>query len=307
MIRKILEVSSLILVCSTLVSAQHFGSADSHWVYNRDGARNGIVEVIFEKDTLIENVLFNKFDLRELSVSGGDTSIYSFLPLFLRNTDGVVEYSLDNQAIDTLINYNALPGDSWTIPDRFLDKNYVINVLDTFTDSFRGRDFRALSFIIHEENGFIGNFRDTIYEYFGFRHNYILPYDAADIPSGDNRGGVLLCFSNDELGTIEVGPEPSFIYGNIFDYDCNQSTSTDEIVSDLTDDRMILFPNPVSDRLHVDQVDVGSHYEIYSISGELLLLGELSFDRGVDVSALGDGIHVVKIGGQVSKFVKVGY
>lgn len=292
------------MICSTIAGAQYFGSSDSHWVYNRD-VKNGITEVIFEKDTLIESILFNKFDLRELWVTDGDTSIFSFLPLFLNNTDGLVLYSLNNQPIDTLINYNALPGDSWTIPDRFLDKNYVINVLDTFTDSFRGRDYRALSFIIHEENGFIRNFRDTIYEYFGFRHNYILPYDAADIGAGNNRGGVLLCFSNNEVGTIEVGPEPTFNYGNIFDYDCSQLTATSEIDKQVADARITLFPNPVSDWLQVRQVDIGSYFEVYSISGERLMHGRLAHDQTINVAEFKAGIYLLDLGGVVRKFVKV--
>ena len=171
-----------LLNCGYL-NAQEFGSADSHWVYNRDG-RNGITEIVFEKDTIIDNLPFNKFDRKELWVVSGDTTIFYFNPLFLNNTDGVVLYSENGLDTDTLINYNSVPGDSWTLPHRISDFDFKLNVQDTFVASFRGFDYRALSYTIDVIGLTNGSFVDTIYEHWGFRHSYILPYDFLDERTG---------------------------------------------------------------------------------------------------------------------------
>ena len=294
----------LLLLNCGLLYAQEFGSADSHWVYNVD-ISNGYVEVVFDKDTLINGDLYNSFLLRELFANSEDTTYTTYFePLFLNNTNGLVSYSLGGEIFDTLINYNALPGESWTIPHRFLDESYVLNVQDTFTTFFSGIEYKALSYIIHEEDGFVGSFKDTIYEHWGFRHNFILPYDPFDSGAGNNLGGPILCFSNDALGTVEIGPDPMIYFGSVFPFDCNRLTSAEEI--NVSDSRksLTLYPNPVSDFLHVSEVDIGTTYEVWSIKGEPLVRSDI-LSGSIDVEALSTGMYFLKVGELVKRFVKV--
>ena len=295
----------LVLLNVVLLTAQEFGSADSHWVFNRDG-KIGFTEVFFEKDTIIENKVFNKFLRREFVIVFGDTTDFVFGPLFLNNTDGLVLHSIDGEIKDTLINYNASPGDSWTITDyRGIDENFKVNVKDTFTTSFAGVDYKALSCIIHREDGVVGTFRDTIYEHWGFRHHYILPYDAYDVGAGNNRGGIILCFSNNALGTVEISPDPALYFGSVFPFDCDRLTSTEEI--DVSDSyrTLSLYPNPVTDILHVLEVDIGAPYEIWDISGQTQMSGDFSLDNSIEVATLSKGIYFLRVGDMVRKFVKV--
>ncbi len=303
MIIKKLILAFILLGNMTSLFAQYFGSPDCHWVYNRNG-RNGYTEVVYESDTVINNLRFNKFDIWQNTFSMNDTTSVSFTSLYLNNTDGLVLHSYDANQTDTLIDYNAAPGERWTFADRF-ESDYLLTVVDTFTKTFADRSYKALAYNIYNiERINEGIFRDTIYEHWGFRHNFILPVDWFDGFAGNNIGGGLLCFTNDALGTIEVGLDPDFWVVEPYPYECNEMPP----LVDVAEPSLIpyaLFPNPVSDWLTVSGLGIGSSYVLTGVSGEQWLRGELSFDGRIDVMELPAGIYFLVIDRVVQKFVKM--
>ena len=263
------------------VLAQEFGSSDSHWIYNRDG-RRGYTEVVFNKDTLIDNLSFNRFEIILTAIFYGDTLSGPLSDaLYLNNTNGLVLFSLDGQSTDTLINYNAVPGDSWSMIHRGNGGKFTIDVIDTFGIKYLGVEHQALSYNINRE-GHSQSFIDTIYEHLGFRYEFILPYDWWSVGLGNNIGGGPLCFYNDALGSVDVGRDTTIFFGGVYPFDCNKLTSTEEIKPVLPNINT-LFPNPVSDILHVLEVDIGDRYELYDVSGTRMMSNVFSINYSLSL------------------------
>ncbi len=63
------------------------------------------------------------------------------------------------------------------------------------------------------------------------------------------------------------------------------------------------YPNPATDNLYIDCPDGAQHYEIVSLEGIRVATGE--FSGSIDVSALVPGFYQVRIGNNISKFIKM--
>ena len=297
----------ILTICSLSMQGQDFGGADSRWVYNYNG-RNGYTTVDFVKDTIINNLDFNRFDIKAFLSTPQDTNLRLVLqlPLFLTNQDGLILFNHDGIQSDTLIDYNAIPGDIWTMKERFvLPDSFKCTVVDTFTTVYAGRESKALSYHINKVGEPLSSFVDTFYEHIGPIHRFILPFDGRR-STGYNIGGDLMCFSNDALGTIEVGPDPNFYFGPVYPFDCNRLTSVDEPDDLSTSAKLFLYPNPTQEVIFLSGV-VGDarQYEIRNLSGAVVSADRLSFDLKVDVSSLESGIYFLKIGEQIQKFIKI--
>ncbi len=300
----------ILSVYSISLQAQDFGESDSRWVYNYNG-KNGYTSVDFIKDTIIDNLDFNWFDINAFLSTPQDTNLRQVhqLPLFLSNQDGLILFNLYDNDPDTLFNYNAEPGDIWTFREHRVSPDlYRITVVDTFMTLYAGSLNKAFSYHINIDNEPLSSFIDTIYEHIGPLHRFILPYDDYDYGNGNgsNIGGDLMCFSNDALGTIEVGPDPDFYFGPVYPFDCNRLTSVDEPDDLSTSAKLFLYPNPTQEVIFVSGV-VGDarQYEIRNLSGAVVTAEILSIDLKVDVSSLESGIYFLKIGEQVHKFIKI--
>lgn len=295
-ITAILFVVANYIVCS----AQEFGGPDSKWVYNITGFQ-GVNTVEFEKDTTINGLSFNKFIMASQHYPDQDLSMR---PLFLRNADGLVRWSVDGLDTDTLFNFNATPGDRWEMPHfkSWRDDIYVFDVVDTFTTSFMNRDLKALSYKMHLKGDFEPMFVDTIMEHIGFRHSFILPFDGFDANLDFNIGGSLMCFQNDLLGTIAL--ENNWWFDFWFPYDCSQLTSTVHIEKGYSE--FSLYPNPTIGQVHISDLDNHYYsYEIYDLTGLGVGSGEGYGNTRIDVSALGSGIYFLRVGDRVRRFVKL--
>ena len=72
-------------------------------------------------------------------------------------------------------------------------------------------------------------------------------------------------------------------------------------------DNLIIYPNPTKDELFINSESQITKVEIYSLTGALLLL-ENNFKEKISVSALSQGVYMVKVytneGLVVSKVIK---
>jgi len=280
--------------------SQEFGSPDSKWKFDIR-LYYGYGTINFEKDSTIDSKSFNKFLITSQVIDSNDDTTSVTQPIFFNNSDGLVSFSTNGTSCDTLINYNAAPQDKWTIPHRkeFREEKYIITVIDTFTANFNEKKLKALSCTFHEEGGFMNPFVDTIYEHFGFRHSFILPYDGIDSALGSNIGGVPLCFSNNFMGIIEL--EPAFFLGSVFPVDCRKLSGFKEIDTDHKS--FIIFPNPTDTELNISGISKTDHFKILNSSGQECHRG--IYRDMIDVSELVPGIYFVVCGDRVGKFVKV--
>lgn len=124
----------------------------------------------------------------------------------LGNREGVVflymedPYIQDPYIHDTLYNFNADIGDSWTFEGEFDTK---LTVTGKGTIEMNGQELKysavdlttELTNIIFEEH-------DTIVERIGFLHRYFLPYDVIREGLDRNEGGPTRCYYDDVLDYV---------------------------------------------------------------------------------------------------------
>ena len=73
---------------------------------------------------------------------------------------------------------------------------------------------------------------------------------------------------------------------------------------DLTKKSLLIFPNPVHQKLSVSGLQKEEIFQIYSIDGKLLKTGNLAPEQSIDLSKLAKGVYILKIGGKDLKFIK---
>lgn len=141
-------IAILFLAIST-VSSQSLGCPSGKWIFDLRNA-NGITEMTYQKDTLIDNMSFEKYNLQitRLDINNGtDTLKLMGDPIFLSNQNGLVLYRWTREMTDTIFNFNASIGDSWTVIDRLRDeKYYEYIVLDTFRTIINGQSLFSISY-----------------------------------------------------------------------------------------------------------------------------------------------------------------
>lgn len=69
-------------------------------------------------------------------------------------------------------------------------------------------------------------------------------------------------------------------------------------------ERLILFPNPVTDFLQIKGIKNNADYEIFSIDGKFLVKGTYNSTKSIAVSQFTSGIYIIKIDGESLKFTK---
>ena len=87
------------------------------------------------------------------------------------------------------------------------------------------------------------------------------------------------------------------------------TTKDGEIFTDIdntTSQKIIIFPNPVSDILYINGINNAKDIRIFDVTGKTVLIPQSSFlnTNQIDVSALSKGIYFLKVDNQVVKFIK---
>ncbi len=283
-----------------------FGTPDTEWIYNVD-RQTGFTRVFYDSDTVINNTQFNKFLTNRTFVSSYtlDTIHDSGPDLFLHIDEGLVFFKFGENSIDTLYNFNAALGDSWTIINErsniASNDTFLISVVDTFTSLIDNKSLFGMSYMINENPFFI----DTIYDQIGPLKSFIVLYESFLGLGHNNIGGFLRCFSNDALGQVDI-PLPDFaIESLLFDLDCSpQLTSVSDNLS--PSNAVSIYPNPANDELHVSASHLIYTYSLLDISGRTLLR-EANISGNVlriDISELDSGVYLLNLDNRIYRFVK---
>ena len=112
-----------------------------------------------------------------------------------------------------------------------------------------------------------------------------------------------LYFQNDYL-FIDDGTNTPFTHlvSNIekmlFSYDVS--------IKDIETADCKVYPNPASSflKISVTNADV-NHYQLFSIDGRMLMAGDCRNDESINVSALSQGLYLLKVNGQTFKISKL--
>ncbi|WP_332028394.1 M1 family aminopeptidase [Kaistella sp.] len=86
----------------------------------------------------------------------------------------------------------------------------------------------------------------------------------------------------------------------------NSTVAFDNALSteSVSENEVMLFPNPVSDRLNMKGIKKTADFEIFSTDGKLIRKGQYSPSQTIDVSRLKVGVYILKINAKSFKFVK---
>ena len=88
-------------------------------------------------------------------------------------------------------------------------------------------------------------------------------------------------------GRVNIG-----VYGNTVE--ASKSDSTNNIISISSDNNIIIYPNPTSAKIFVNERYIDCKYEIASITGVIVNSGKFN-TNSIDVSKLNTGVYFVKI------------
>ena len=287
---------SRILIFSFVLSfnlsfGQGFAGEDSEWIFNSEP--NGIIQIDYEKDTIINDEIFGKYLKTITRLIDQDTVRFEIGSIYLTDNNGIVKYSNDGFYIDTLFNFIAEPGDKWKIyEDSTLVDSIEIEVLDIFSSTINNVEIKTQSLLYKRIVG--GNertFVDTIYEFIGAKYLYLDPFDVEE---GSPEGGVLRCFTNEILGNVQL--DNRFTLGvdlySMFDYECKKTTSLN-----FNDEFEISFyPNPSHSVLNIElPFPLKSNIQIIDIAGNVHLENNISESASIDISHLTNGMYFLLI------------
>ena len=286
--------------------SQSIGGDNSRWVFDLFNG-DGITEMEFSKDTIIDSLLYDKYELTTTRIDprNGDTLRRAVDPIFISNQNGLALYQWTRLTTDTLYNFNADIGDSWSVKDRTKDIEYAFTVLDTFRTDINGRRLFSMSYEMGMVNS-TPSFVDTVYETIGNKYSFIIPYDIYNgaVVIG-NQGGTVRCFRNDDLGLVQL--DNSEFNGvstfSPFQYDCDRLTSNKNIELDV-DNYVNVFPNPVYDILHIESNNP-QNCILYNQQVLKVPVKHNIHNSTLDLSQLESGIYFLKIGNFVRRVMKI--
>ncbi len=91
---------------------------------------------------------------------------------------------------------------------------------------------------------------------------------------------------NPNGGVVNIG-----VYGNTVE--ASKSDSTNNIISISSDNKLIIYPNPTSAKIFVNERFIDCKYEIASITGTIVKRGKIK--TNIDLSKLNTGVYFIKI------------
>ncbi|MDW3650793.1 MAG: T9SS type A sorting domain-containing protein [Bacteroidia bacterium] len=300
----------LIILFPLFSSSQNFASNDTEWVYDDSGFwASGISTFSFDSDTTIASRTVKKFrrDVQSYFNGTTDTIRRELFPVYYYENNGIVEFSRNAINFDTLLNFQADPGQNWIVYFGYNPNNnfqatdsFMITVIDTLSINMSGQNVFAQALLYEFENdGRTFSLQDTAIENIGLQRAFISPEDR--LLSNIIADGSILtlrCFKNPQFGIVDF--ENDADYGD-FNYDCTQlSTSiSEEIIQELIN----VYPNPASQRLQVESKwNKELSVEIFDLSGRKLR--EAIISEGlteIDISLLSSGMYVLLLDQQYAK------
>ena len=277
------------------ISAQTWCPPGAEWTHAYAdlsfGGGHGITRVVYEGDSLVGGFMAQK--LRETNViapwgTDDHTSTSNPSPTLTRFADGVVYlWSAWPGEYDTLMWFDAAPGQFWASPGLEDSPDFRITVLDTSTVTIGGVPLRELTV---QWGTWDWMPPDTLRERIGFSMNYLNGFSwfLTDQPWVGLR-----CYRDNELAfNTSVGT------------DCGFSLSIHDAVRSPS---ARLFPNPGTDRFTLSGITPDSWIELFDGLGRRMFTGQaLSVLFHFDTSGLAPGLYQVRIGNgaQVMSWIK---
>lgn len=201
---QILFFGTIFLLLTTLASAQNWGADGARWWYDYNNfGYIGYREIFVVGDTVVGDKAVKVFHRKAgnyWQVMGTYRESEGFFN-YMYEKEGIV-YLWQSNEFDTLYNFNASVGDTWSITGTF-DLPILAKVLEKGNRIINGQtlkwskvEYRVKARPAYDR--FV--LTDTIVETIGNLHSYMMPWDYFAGQSDANDGGFLRCYWNEKMG-----------------------------------------------------------------------------------------------------------
>jgi hypothetical protein len=270
----------LILLISQISFGQTWCDAGATWKYSYVNLTAfGYTEIKYTGDTLISGQNASILDKR--------LYYYNFLSSQIGDDDLGEEYTYEDNGViyllfennwDTLYNFNATVGESWSIAQEPLfsmcDSNSQVTVLATGTKTINSI---ALNYLVLDY-GFPSSLIDTVIEKIGNIYNYLLPYDYCNAQLDAHEGGPFRCYEDDNFT----------LYKPHYTGECDFILEVNPLVMEEV---FALVPNPATSVIEIrGDITLGSEYKIISLDGVERQSGIVA--TSIDISKLTGGTYL---------------
>lgn len=261
--------------------------------------KTGVVEDRYIGDTLLAGKQCKKIretftgKVSPLSpVSSSSVMIYSYL-------ESGVLYLYTNGVFDTIVNFNASIGDSW-LRNRFLGNSCNPRQLVTVTDTGRkvinnmslkwiSTTYTGTYSTVQGGNVSMHTVNDTIIERIMTTYDYLFPmYCEMNHPHGLDmmRRGELICYQDNKFGSYK---RSGYTH-------CEYTTTSIPTIRGV-DNGLRVYPNPVSDYLHLEIKRSGIYtFQITDVMGRLIMEEKINTsNQQINMAPLQRGVYFIKI------------
>lgn len=280
-------LSALLITLSMYASAQSWPEKGAVWHYQISSIGGyGLIKVVYEKDTLIENRLCAKLSALSYfyGITGPDGKAGLIekkqLPDKFTYYNGDTVFYLVDQQFKPLYCFNANPGDSWELGGQTNDldcSGTSVKVDSIGTTTIQSHLLKWVSVSPKENSGLALN--GKIVERIGTIDGYLFPVINCCDPNMicDFDYIRFTCYQDDDF--------PSY---NVTMYDCEYYLKTNIPEVEFFQG---LYPVPTKNKLNVISKQVSSVI-ILSIDGKIVCEPEISGNQ-IDLSELESGIYLV--------------
>lgn len=278
-------------------NAQMWCPAGATWHYDwvTISPMTGYVKIEYTNDTTILSISCKKL---QKTLHGYNFSSQQF---FSQNIGseftyeaGNVIYVFDTTDVDfdTLVNFNALIGNTWTMPQRsvmsFCENQSSVTVLDTGSRIINGQSLKWIYVNnVFDPNNINMSYTDTFYEKIGPTQWYFLPYPYCEESVDLDNGGKLRCYVDDFFPMYSQT-------SNACDY-----TVSIEVNENIKEELLKIFPNPTNNLLSIVyeyNSENNSTIEITDITGKVIKSYTLYRSTSqASLEELSEGIYIVRL------------
>jgi hypothetical protein len=290
----------------TVATAQVWCPPGATWHFKRGGpyySTDGVMELAYAGDVTQLGVSCKKLDAAFTGItmySSPNVITQNFNTYYTHLTNGVL-YILNGSRFDTIVNFNALPGDKWLRPgfdsvgSGGCNSRRPYTVIDTGHVMVNGSNLKKVtaSYLGFYNNGPTNTYTFAVQQTFVER---ILFYGWASynlFPIDCERDNII---GGPPVTSFRCYEDDSFPLYNISNYGCGSLTGIKSLQENA--DNIVIYPNPAEDRLTLELPNA-SHYSLQltdMLGNNRPLAAEMGDSKlRADLGAIPPGIYFIQV------------
>lgn len=291
----------LILCSSCLLSAQlSWAPLGATWYYNKkEGGQAsppayGYLKIEAVKDTLIEDQPTTVLEMSRYISNG---QVYTVGSIYTFAKDSII-YTWTDGNTSVLYDFTKKASEEHEITGFGFNDCGNSSIGSVIVDSCGHRTingFESSFYYCSPTDTSIWEYQREINSIFG-SVNFMFAYPVfCDVMDVENFAGILRCYSDDRIGTINLGEIP-----------CDTLIPTGFQDPESVSDEIWIYPNPCNDYFTLAQLSPFSQpcFTIFNLLGEAILDSRMiDPEEIVDVSTFSKGFYIIRINGNTQESI----